>query len=265
LPLGLCAHRILTFHVKELFMAELKAVIFGAIGVIAETSDLQRQAFNAAFKQAGLDWKWSAIAYQDLLKTNGGEARIRAFRDADPSRASVDDKMVKKLHAAKEAAYVELLGKAKLTPRAGVKELMEACIAGDVRMAWCTSTSEKNVKAIKQALGKQLPLKELASVVTIERIAAGAVKPAPDAYLQCLEDLALTADDVVAVEDTPVSIAAAKAAGIVTVATPGELTANQDFAAADLVVTSLSSVTLESLRETCVSAREPAFENPTPS
>jgi HAD superfamily hydrolase (TIGR01509 family) len=238
---------------------QLKAVIFGAIGTISETSDIQRQAFNAAFKQAGLDWKWSAIAYKDLLKTNGGQARIRAFRDADPSRASVDDKMIKKLHAGKEAAFVELLAKGKLGPRPGVQELMDACLAADVKMAWCTSTSVENVKAIKQALGKQLPLKELASTVTADRIAAS--KPAPDAYLQCLEDLGLTANDVVAIEDSPVSIAAAKAAGIVTIATPGEMVAGQDFAAADLVVTSLSSVTLESLDELLVSAREPAFVN----
>ncbi len=238
---------------------QLKAVIFGAIGSVAETSDMQRQAFNAAFKQAGLDWKWSAIAYKDLLKTNGGQARIRAFRDADPSRADVDDKMIRKLHAAKEAAFVDLLGKGKLSPRPGVQELMEACLAADVKIAWCTSTSVENVKAIKQALGKQLPFKEMASTVTADRIAA--VKPAPDAYLQCLEDLGLTASDVVAIEDTPVSVAAAKAAGIVTVATPGETTSGQDFAAADLVVTSLSSVTLESLDELVTSAREPAFAN----
>ncbi len=238
---------------------QLKAVIFGAIGAVAETSDMQRQAFNAAFKQAGLDWKWSAIAYKDLLKTNGGQARIRAFRDADPSRAEVDDKMIEKLHAAKEASFVEALGKSKLAPRPGVQELMQACLDAGVKIAWCTSTSVANVKAIKQALGKQLPLKDLASTVTVDRIAAA--KPAPDAYLQCLEDLGLAAQDVVAIEDAPVSIAAAKAAGIVTVATPGETTTGQDFAAADLVVTSLSSVTLESLDELLASARQPAFAN----
>ena len=67
-------------------MTPLKAIIFGATGTVAEVADLERQAFNAAFKQAGLDWKWSAIAYKELLKTDGGEARIRAFRDAVPAR-----------------------------------------------------------------------------------------------------------------------------------------------------------------------------------
>jgi HAD superfamily hydrolase (TIGR01509 family) len=226
---------------------QLKAVIFGSIGTIAETDDLQRQAFNAAFKQADLDWKWSAIAYKDLLKTNGGVARIRAFRDADPSRASVDDKKIDKIHAGKEIAFVELLGKTKLAPRPGVLELMDACAAADVKLAWCTSANPKEVKAISQAIGKQLPLKELTATVTMEHVAAP--KPAPDAYSRGLENLGLTPSDVVAVEDWPVGVAAAKAAGIVTVATPGDMMAGQDFSSADLVVTSLSSVTVHSLDE----------------
>jgi hypothetical protein len=69
-------------------MTQLKAIIFGDIGTIAEVADLERQAYNAAFKQAGLDWKWSAIAYKELLKTDGGEERIRAFRDAVPASPS---------------------------------------------------------------------------------------------------------------------------------------------------------------------------------
>ena len=33
-------------------MTPLKAIIFGATGTVAEVADLDRQAFNAAFKQA---------------------------------------------------------------------------------------------------------------------------------------------------------------------------------------------------------------------
>tara|TARA_B110000503_G_scaffold47893_1_gene77939 strand:+ start:1294 stop:1407 length:114 start_codon:yes stop_codon:yes gene_type:complete len=34
----------------------VKAVFFGSIGTLVETSDLQRRAFNQAFAEAGLDW-----------------------------------------------------------------------------------------------------------------------------------------------------------------------------------------------------------------
>ena len=36
----------------------MKAILFGSIGTLIETSDLQREAFNQAFKEAGLDWYW---------------------------------------------------------------------------------------------------------------------------------------------------------------------------------------------------------------
>ena len=240
-------------------MTQLKALIFGAIGTVAEVADLERQAFNAAFKQAGLDWKWSAVAYKEFLKTDGGEERIRAFRDAVPARADVNDKMIEKLNAAKKTGAVELIGQSKLTPRPGVKELMDACIAADVKLAWCASSSADSVKALNKALAKQLPLKDLASTVTLE--AADAAKTPAKGYSECLEELGLKASDVMAIEDTPFGVEAAKAAGIFTIATPGEMAAGQDFSEADMVVTSLSSVTLEELQKLLGQANEPAFAN----
>ena len=238
-------------------MSQLKAVIFGAIGTVAEVADLERQAYNAAFKQAGLDWKWSAVAYKEFLKTDGGEERIRAFRDAVPARADVDDKTIKKLHAAKKAGLVELIAQTKLTPRPGVKELMDACIAADIKLAWCAPSSTDSVKALSKALAKQLPLKDLAATVTLE--ATDAASTPAKGYTQCLDELGMKASDVVAIEDTPFGVEAAKAAGIFTIATPGETAAGQDFSEADMVVTSLSSVTREELQQLIEQAKEPAF------
>ena len=87
----------------------LKAVIFGAIGTIVETSDLQRQAFNAAFAEAGLDWNWDIATYHKLLTTNGGQNRLRTYRDADPARAGVTDEQIVALHQTKTKHFVELL------------------------------------------------------------------------------------------------------------------------------------------------------------
>ena len=227
-------------------MTQLKAVIFGAIGTVAEVADLERQAYNAAFKQAGLDWKWSAIAYKEFLKTDGGEERICAFRDAAPDRAGVDDKAIKKLHAAKKAGVVDLIAQSKLIPRPGVKELMEACIAADVKLAWCAASSADSVKALNKALAKQLPLKDLSATVTVD--GADAQGDSTNGYAQCLQELGFKASEVVAIEDTPFGVEAAKEAEIITLATPGENAAGQDFSEADMVVTSLLSVTLQDLQ-----------------
>ena len=50
-------------------MIKYKAVLFGSIGTIIETSDLQRKAFNQAFKKNDLNWVWTKKIYKILLNT----------------------------------------------------------------------------------------------------------------------------------------------------------------------------------------------------
>ena len=226
-------------------MSQLKAVIFGAIGTIAETSDLQRQAFNAAFTAAGLDWNWNAQTYHDLLKINGGQNRLKAYRDADSARSGVSDTAIAALHTAKTKHYVAILENTPLRPRAGVVELIKACRNEQIEVAFCTSTSIENVEGIGAALSGLLPFDQFTTIVTRDKI--DRPKPAPDAYVYCLQQLGLTADEVIAIEDTPASITAAKTAGIMTIATPGETTSDQDFAAADEIVPNLSGMTVDRL------------------
>lgn len=45
----------------------MRAIIFGSIGTLVETSDLQRRAFNAAFAEAGLAWVWDEAPYRAML------------------------------------------------------------------------------------------------------------------------------------------------------------------------------------------------------
>lgn len=229
-------------------MTQPQAVIFGAIGTIVETSDLQRQAFNLAFTEAGLEWSWDIQTYRELLKINGGQNRIRAYRDSIGIAArsnSATDLQIGALHQAKTRHYAALLEHSPVRPRAGVVELIEACRREQIQTALCTSTSIENVTAIGRALARALPFDQFATIVTIDRI--DRPKPAPDAYLYCLQQLGLTPSQVIAIEDTPASITAAKAAEIITIATPGATTSDQDFAAADLVVGDLMGMTLDRL------------------
>ncbi len=223
-------------------MVHVKAVIFGAIGVIAETSDLQRQAFNRAFVEQGLDWNWNGATYQRLLTINGGRARLRAYREEKPQGSAVSDALITTLHERKTHHYADLTSSGALRPRRGVAELIAKCRNAGIRVALCTSTSIENVEAIKSALGDSLDFGAFESITTIDKIAA--VKPAPDAYIHCLTQLGLSAHEVVAIEDTPVSMASAIAAGIAVIATPGAMTSDQDFSAASLVVDNLETLSL---------------------
>ena len=68
-------------------------------------------------------------------------------------------------------------------------------------------------------------------------------------YLEALEQLGVRAGEAIALEDSTNGVAAAKAAGIFTVAFPNPVTSDSDLSAADLVVHSLEEVPLRSLLE----------------
>ena len=40
-----------------------KALLFGSIGTLIESSNIQRNSFNEAFKEAGLEWYWDCLLY----------------------------------------------------------------------------------------------------------------------------------------------------------------------------------------------------------
>ena len=72
-----------------------KAVLFGSIGTLAETSDLQRDAFNEAFKISGLDWFWDEDIYRKLLSKSGGTTRINDY--AKETSVEIDGKKIRNL------------------------------------------------------------------------------------------------------------------------------------------------------------------------
>ena len=71
----------------------MKSILFGSIGVLAESSEIQRRAFNEAFKEFGLDWYWNVANYIKLLQKPGGLNRI-----AEYSNYNLSQNDIKKIH-----------------------------------------------------------------------------------------------------------------------------------------------------------------------
>ena len=72
-------------------------------------------------------------------------------------------------------------------------------------------------------------------------------KPEPDLYKLVLNRFGLRGHEAIAFEDSHTGSLAAKRANLWTVAVPGPSTAHHDFAHADLHVTSLAAITLDSV------------------
>ncbi len=218
----------------------IEALIFDVDGTLADTEEAHRQAFNDAFRAHGLEFHWSPELYRELLRVPGGKERLAAFFGRTPLTA--DDRarlsaMIPSLHASKTAFYREGIERGRVPLRAGVRRLMTEARAAGVRLAIASTTSPDNMAALLEgALGGDA-LEEFSVIATGDVVPRK--KPAPDIYLLALERLGVTVRRAVAFEDSAIGIAAAKAAGLFTVATPSDWTRDEDFGAADLVLPSL--------------------------
>ncbi len=75
------------------------------------------------------------------------------------------------------------------------------------------------------------------AIIGSDQVARG--KPQPDVYLRALTELGLSTVETIAIEDSQVGLAAARAAGLVTVVAHNALTCDQNFEGAALVLESL--------------------------
>jgi beta-phosphoglucomutase-like phosphatase (HAD superfamily) len=57
-------------------MNRLKAIIFDMDGTLADTEEIHRKAFNAAFDQFNIPCQWDQQLYKRLLSISGGRERI---------------------------------------------------------------------------------------------------------------------------------------------------------------------------------------------
>ena len=210
-----------------------KAILFGSIGTLLETSELQRTAFNQAFSENGLDWNWNQAQYQNLLKKSGGRQRIEDY--AAQQGVEVD---AKKLHNEKTKIFDDLMVSGNVLLRPGVANLIEQALDNGIKLAFVTSTSKDNVDAVFQALKNQLNRSNFSFIGNDKMVSNS--KPKPDIYLKALSELNLEAQDCIAIEDTEVSMQSALAASIKCIGFPGAFAKDNDFSSAILVTDNLS-------------------------
>jgi HAD superfamily hydrolase (TIGR01509 family) len=216
----------------------LRALIFDVDGTLAETEEIHRRSFNAAFKAAGLRWHWSREQYAALLTTTGGKERIARYQ-SEHGTTQLSDYDIIELHKAKNQIYSESLAKGILTLRPGVARVFEQAKHLGLKLGIATTTSRSNVEALLQCcIGPE-------SVGLFDAIVSGEdvshKKPDPEVYNRCLSVLDLGWPDVLAFEDSGVGLKAALGANIRTIVTASAYTSNDSFVGAALVLPDLSN------------------------
>ena len=218
----------------------MTAILFGSISTVADTSELQREAFNLAFADHGLDWSWDRDDYTAMLDHSGGADRIAAY--AAERGEQVDAAAV---HATKSRRFQESLATADVAPRPGVAETVRSARADGLQVALVTTTSRANIDALLEALSPALTEDDFDLVV--DRSDVDDPKPDPAAYALALARLGEQATSCVAIEDNVEGAVAASAAGVTCVAFPNENTDGQEFTTAERRVDAIEYADLKAL------------------
>jgi HAD superfamily hydrolase (TIGR01509 family) len=182
------------------------ALLFGSIGVLAETSEIQRQAYNRSFQEHGLDWYWNIANYCELLKMPGGKRRLKDF-----SNVSLPDDVIDSIHDRKESIFFERL-KSDLSPRDGVIDCIRVCKQKDIKIGLITTTSQRNIESLTQALDQHVDFEQFDLITTKSDV--GKEKPSGEVYKFALSKIEVSAEKTIAIEDTEINQQAALENGI---------------------------------------------------
>jgi beta-phosphoglucomutase len=177
-----------------------KAILFDFDGVIADTANHHIAAWQRTLCVMGWQVADEVAARSAEIDDHEFLADLFALRGIEGGK--IEDWVRRK-----QTITFRLLKEApRLFP--GVVELVKK-LDGHARLAVVSGTWRENIQTVLEATGLAASFD---SIVGKEDVAS--VKPAPDAYQLALKRLRLSTRSVVALEDSPSGLAAARAAGI---------------------------------------------------
>jgi len=191
-------------------------------------------------------------AWQELFTAHGGELTTAAWAHvigsmdsgwnpaAELGRQTGRAYTREELRAEWKPRQVELL--AQETVRPGVLDLIKEAKLRGIALGVASSSPRQWVQGNLERLGIFDSFDAVATGDEVER-----TKPDPAVYLLALKRLSVPAAAALALEDSPNGIQAAQSAGIRCVAVPNDVSRHLDLSAADLLLDSLSELSLDGL------------------
>lgn len=208
-------------------MPGYKGILFDMDGVLVDSEPLFHKAVNVMVVRCGADPITEEENNRHLLGTTVEETwvRVKELRGIPQTPAE--------LLAGYNEVVKEVL-RSDLVARPGVRDLIAEAQRRGLPIAVASSSLREwvDLKLSVIGLSDAFPVK-----LGGDDIENG--KPAPDIYIKAARLLGLEANECVAIEDSPIGLAAASASGAYTVCTLTDSTRHLDLSAADVIIENL--------------------------
>jgi HAD superfamily hydrolase (TIGR01509 family) len=202
----------------------IEAALFDLDGLAVDSEPLHVEAWRRAMEEAGAGWDpaWIDPYFgTPVSNTAAGLARDHGLT-------------VERVTELRDRHFDELLA-GGVPARPGLAEVVRMFREAGLAVAVVTSGTRDYVERVLRGLGPAI-----AFDATITREDVLRPKPDPEPYLLGARRLGVGPDACAALEDAPAGLASARAAGMVAVAVPNELTAGMDFRDASYVADDLT-------------------------
>ena len=202
------------------------------------------ESFNEALLQNGLKQQWDEKEYVEFLKIQGGINRLKIiFPENSPQ-------VLEKIHSEKTRLFQQKLAEGESFLRTGFDAFCEKLLQNNILIGLASTTFLDSIDAILKSLNTIS--RENFNFIGHQGLTQRQ-KPDPEIYEIALREMGVKKDEVLAFEDTRLSLMSPIHAGIKTIAIPGELSSGQDFSEATLVIQEYSDLDLERLNEILLS------------
>jgi HAD superfamily hydrolase (TIGR01509 family) len=215
----------------------LKALIFDFDGLILDTETPEYIAWKDIYNEAGYELpisEWGSIIGGHGLSNFDPSEHLSHLSQGRLDPVSLRSRHRLESHAAiaRESVLPGVLDCIHEAKRLGLK----LAIASSSRHSWVDTHAER--LGIFHYFDK---------VICADDVGVGRTKPNPDLFLLALNQLQVWKDEAVVFEDSPNGVKAANQAGIFVVAVPNPITALLVIEGANLILNSLSEISLNGL------------------